>query len=152
MGRGLRNFVNYDSSGKYFNYITNTIRYDPSQKLDQNTVYDDNIVIFPRNIYKGETFSQGFKNYQPNDTYIKVNEDDKRPENTRIGLSKTKIKHNHPDKFTLFGRPNTFGGLCPQGYCYGNYTGRNYQCGCPLKGTQLIDNYNTNYFSVPMAK
>lgn len=109
----LMNFFKYAPASSpdvsiYGQQSTNNryLNLDPNQRAIQ-TVVDDNTVVFPHNIYSAQTVPEPDNNSQ----FIDVST-----------VYFTDANYVHPLHFSKFGRYNG----CPNGYCYGSQSGRNY--------------------------
>lgn len=101
----MRNFLKYDINDSFFLYNMQNLK-----DLDINEVKDDNIVVFPRNIYQKEALAQ------PNTVCSPYRD----PEFFYLYGREVKM---HPDYYSKYDY-----GRCFFGWCYGSQSGRNYQC------------------------
>lgn len=124
------NFLQYTLNDNYFAYQINSTSY--RQNLDLTTVADDSVVIFPRNIYKGEPFAEPLLVTDPRDsfTYVKVSKNDLRTNVMPCDANyKISTKQEHPLESSKFAKLTTWGGLCKFGYCSGFNSAADYGCG-----------------------
>lgn len=97
--------MNYDVNDSYFLFNHQNLK-----TLDLNTVTDDSVVVFPRNIYTKELLAQPDHVCDPN-------------RDTDFFYLYGREVIEHPHHFSKF--DNT---KCYFGWCYGAQSGRNYQC------------------------
>lgn len=93
------NFATYTYNNDYFLFNNNS-----KNILDHNTICDDNVVVFPNNLYRGSPVSE---------PHFKKDPIDRNTIYWSAGL--------HPSHTSKFGYKG-----CPFGYCYGPQSGRNY--------------------------
>jgi len=141
----MNSFVPYDLKDDYFAYNIQSMDWKPRQKLDQNVIFDDNTVIFPRNIYGGEPIHPPvfMRDRRDKDFYVKLSESKRYPPLNDKKVIKTEefenydesvdysvdARYKHPLYHSWFKKPVTWGGLCRFGYTAGNQSGTSYNCG-----------------------
>lgn len=111
------NYAQYSFNKNYFLFnIDDAKKIRPEQLLDDTNVPEDKVVIFPRNIYEGQPFSEPMKRSDPIDPKT---------------IYYTFPGYSHPPYTSKFGKyPSCCGTqLCPFGYCNGPQSGRDYMCG-----------------------
>lgn len=130
----LDNFTDLSVNKNFFLYGVNNLK-----TLDLNTIYDDNVVVFPRNIYSGEPVAPPIKKgdiIDPSTLYIVPSPYDlSQIKNVYRDMDGTtwNIHPQHSSMFTFDSRRHeTYNGgsnFCPFGYCNGPQSGRDYMLG-----------------------
>lgn len=133
----LKDYTNVSVNNDYFLFSLN-----PLSTLDMNTITDDNVVVFPRNIYRGNPVSTPYRLEQPIDTatlYTVGNDTSLKMTESAKGRPLTWFEHPpFASQFTFDSWKRFHGGEpidqsyatpCPFGYCYGAQSGRNYMLG-----------------------